>query len=276
MMPGMVDYRNDPAACLFADTEAAMVRIRRTAEAAGCRIISARPVGESNAPFVSAARSPIFIELEDGGLAGAAMPLLDWLQQEAERSGRRGVVSAPAALIDLVAASVSHTGIEHLCEASEVERLAALARAIAPAARRVCDEGDGGGTRVLQRPPDYAPDPAGPDDLDFIRAMLRARRLRDEHFPADLFADPAWDILLDLMSARLERKRVTVSSLCVAAAVPPTTALRWIAVLTERGLLVRDIDGADRRRAFVSLSDIAARALGTWLRQARRLAAEAL
>jgi DNA-binding MarR family transcriptional regulator len=106
--------------------------------------------------------------------------------------------------------------------------------------------------------------------------MLRARRLRDEHFPGDLFADPAWDILLDLMAARLERKQVTVSSLCVAAAVPPTTALRWIGVLAERGLLVRAADAADRRRAFVELSDAGARALGGWLRQARRLAAEAL
>lgn len=69
---------------------------------------------------------------------------------------------------------------------------------------------------------------------------------------------------------------MTVSSLCVAAAVPPTTALRWIGLLTERGLLVRAVDDADRRRAFVGLSDTAARALGGWLRQARRLAEEVL
>jgi DNA-binding MarR family transcriptional regulator len=142
-----------------------------------------------------------------------------------------------------------------------------------PLAARVRDDG---GARVLQPSPGYAPETSGPADLEFVRALLRARRLRDEHFPADLFADPAWDILLDLMAARLERKQVTVSSLCVAAAVPPTTALRWIGVLAERGLLVRAVDSTDRRRAFVDLSDAAARALGGWLRQARRLAAEAL
>jgi hypothetical protein len=41
----------------------------------------------------------------------------------------------------------------------------------------------------------------------------------------DLFADPGWDILLDLYAARQEGKQVSVSSLCIAAAVPPTTAL---------------------------------------------------
>ncbi len=37
-----------------------------------------------------------------------------------------------------------------------------------------------------------------------IREAIKLRRLRDSYFPADLFADPAWDILLDLFAARLE------------------------------------------------------------------------
>jgi DNA-binding MarR family transcriptional regulator len=276
MMPGMVDYRNDPTAQIFADSETAMARMRRTAEAAGCRVISELRLGDNiDAVSMALPTALILVELEDGWTGEAAIPLLDWLQQEAECRGRRGVVSAPIGLIDLVAGSATHAGIEHLCEASEADRLAAVARAVAPAAPLLRDDG-GMGARVLQRSQDYAPDTPGPADLDFIRAMLRARRLRSEHFPADLFADPAWDILLDLMAARLERTQVTVSSLCVAAAVPPTTALRWIGVLAERGLLVRAADAADRRRAFVELSDAGARALGGWLRQARQLAAEAL
>ncbi len=270
----MVDYRNDPCACVFGDTEMAMARMRRTATAAGCRIVAALPVEGSAGPFPEALPGVlVLVELEEEASGEAAVPLLDWLRQEAERGARRGVVSAPVGLIDLVSASAGHAGIEHLCGADEDERLAAIVRAGAPRASRVRDEG---GARVLQRPPDYAPDPAGPDDLHFIRAMLRARRLRDEHFPPGLFADPAWDILLDLMAARLERKPVTVSSLCVAAAVPTTTALRWISVLTERSLLVRVADRADRRRAYVELSDATARALLGWLRRARHLATETL
>nr|WP_277924321.1 winged helix DNA-binding protein [Sphingomonas sp. CROZ-RG-20F-R02-07] len=61
-------------------------------------------------------------------------------------------------------------------------------------------------------------------------------------------------MLLDLFAAELERAKVSVSSLCIAAAVAPTTALRWIARLTEAGLFERRPDPADRRRAFMALT----------------------
>lgn len=271
----MLDDHGRPIVQIFADTEAALARMRQTAEVAECRIVSMLPVDVPDPAASAAPGAAILIELDKAAAGAAAIPLLDWLQQEAERGGRRGLVSAPPELIDLVAASTGHAGIEHLCDADEAERRAAVARAVARSASRLRDAGVAD-ARVLQRSQDYAPAAAGPADLEFVRTILRARRLRDAHFPADLFADPAWDMLLDLMAARLERKQVTVSSLCVAAAVPPTTALRWIATLTERGLLVRAIDSKDRRRAFVDLSEAGARALGSWLRQARRLAAEAL
>jgi len=102
-----------------------------------------------------------------------------------------------------------------------------------------------------------------------VRAVLRTRRLRDHLFSSDLFADPAWDILLDLMAARLEGARVSVSSLCIAAAVPPTTALRWIRQLTERGLLVRQADPNDGRRVFIALSDKGADAVARWFEESR-------
>src|SRR5690606_9764038 len=107
------------------------------------------------------------------------------------------------------------------------------------------------GPRISDRPSDYVGMPvlaplggesAGLDGKEHVTAqqvrdLLRARRLRDEFLPGDLFADPAWDMLLDLFAARLEQERVSVSSLCIASAVPPTTALRWIRTLTEKGLL---------------------------------------
>jgi hypothetical protein len=94
-----------------------------------------------------------------------------------------------------------------------------------------------------------------------VRRMVRLRRTRDQFFAPDLFADPAWDMLLDLYAARLERGRVSVSSLCIAAAVPATTALRWIKSLTTAGLFERREDPHDGRRIFVALSDDATDAM---------------
>jgi DNA-binding MarR family transcriptional regulator len=87
--------------------------------------------------------------------------------------------------------------------------------------------------------------------------MIRQRRLREQFFPADLFADPAWDMLLDLYASQLERRPVSVSSLCIAAAVPATTALRWIKTMTDAGLFSREPDLNDGRRIFIDLAQSA-------------------
>lgn len=97
-----------------------------------------------------------------------------------------------------------------------------------------------------------------------VRRMLRQRRMREQYFPADLFADPAWDMLLDLYAARLERQPVSVSSLCIAAAVPATTALRWIKTMTDAGLFLRKDDPDDGRRIFIALAEGAYDALGRY------------
>jgi hypothetical protein len=106
--------------------------------------------------------------------------------------------------------------------------------------------------------------PAIPPDPQRIRHLISIRRLRDRFFSPDLFADPAWDILLDLAASRLERRSVSVSSLCIAAAVPPTTALRWIRLMTDQQLLERRADPDDARRMFVDLSDAAFDQLCGW------------
>jgi hypothetical protein len=87
-----------------------------------------------------------------------------------------------------------------------------------------------------------------------IAAILKARRLRENFFDPGLFADPAWDMLLDLYVADLEGFRLAVGSLSVGAAVPATTALRWINFLEKEGLFVRHRDPLDARRVFVSLT----------------------
>jgi hypothetical protein len=103
--------------------------------------------------------------------------------------------------------------------------------------------------------PGFAGQPALADiAAEDVRKIIRARRLRDRFFGEGVFEDPAWDMILDLFAAHLARAQVSVSSLCIAAAVAPTTALRWIAKLTDAGLFERQPDPFDRRRAFMALS----------------------
>lgn len=99
---------------------------------------------------------------------------------------------------------------------------------------------------------------------EIVRAVICARRLREKFFSADLFADPVWDMLLDLFHAQLSGFRVSVSSLCIAAAVPATTALRWLKIMTDKGLVIRHADPFDGRRMFVELSPQASLALQSY------------
>ncbi|MCT2401062.1 MarR family transcriptional regulator [Novosphingobium mangrovi (ex Huang et al. 2023)] len=90
---------------------------------------------------------------------------------------------------------------------------------------------------------------------ELARQTYDDRRRRAKIFRSeDLFGEPAWDILLDLFVAAKERRRLSVTSACIGAAVPSTTALRWIAILEKKGLLVREADPGDARRVYVKLS----------------------
>ena len=100
-----------------------------------------------------------------------------------------------------------------------------------------------------------------------LLSIIALRRLRQTHFAAELFSDPAWDILLDLALAERQQRRVSVSSLCIGAQVPTTTALRWIKHMTDSGLLVRMDDPLDARRKFVELSEETASKMREFLTQ---------
>ncbi|MXO59398.1 winged helix DNA-binding protein [Altererythrobacter salegens] len=125
----------------------------------------------------------------------------------------------------------------------------------------------GGERQLIRNPRPALPDPR------LVRQILRQRQLRAKFFDGELFADPAWDILLDLTAARAEHSRVSVTSLCIASGVPPTTALRWIGQMTSAGLLERVEDESDRRRAFIALIDKAADAMARYFAEVGRLPA---
>jgi hypothetical protein len=96
-------------------------------------------------------------------------------------------------------------------------------------------------------------------------ALIAERDKRAQFFAEELFADPAWDILLDLTLAALQQRRVTVSNLCIGAHVPQTTALRWIKMMADQGLLERQDDRLDARRKFVALAPATLKKMLTYL-----------
>ncbi|MBV9843420.1 MAG: MarR family transcriptional regulator [Sphingomonadaceae bacterium] len=268
--------------------------------ALGARCLAAVPLRAAAARLDSAALPDLVVaELDALAVAEAGAAALDALfgrLRDGVGSNRFGaVVIIPPSLVDLGAALLDCPEIELLVAPEAGERQAALATALpAPRALRVADSGTDSVAvrlgqmrdevgRIAQRLaalagvaaqplPDRAPEDGedAPVDAGLVRSIIRARRLRDAYFTADLFADPAWDMLLDLTAARMEGGDVAVSSLCIAAAVPPTTALRWIKLLSDTGLIVRRADPADRRRIFIALADAAADAMLRYLAAMQR------
>jgi hypothetical protein len=231
--------------------------------------------------------------LEVGEADGDAADELFEMLREGGESGRfASVVVLPFGLVDQAAAQLLTSDSRLLVAPDALDRRVAVAAAMPD--RRPLRVSDGGTdtsgaspselrdevARIARRlaalaaaepkmPPGLAANDARVDGA-YVRGVIRARRLRDQYFEAELFADPAWDMLLDLTAAKLEGRVVAVSSLCILAAVPPTTALRWIKILTDTGLFVRRADPADKRRIFIALAEEAADAMLCYLAAAQR------
>jgi len=107
---------------------------------------------------------------------------------------------------------------------------------------------------------------AMPTPYSFARAIYQGRQKRWSHLDDCGLGEPGWDMLLDLFIARHEGKTVRTTSLCVAAATPTTTGLRYIAMLERRGLVRRVADPEDQRVTNVTLSDQGLRTMDELLR----------
>lgn len=109
------------------------------------------------------------------------------------------------------------------------------------------------------------------EGLAFVQFAISARKLRARHLQPNLFADPAWDLLLDLYLAHLEQRRVSVSALFSSGGVPQSTNFRWLAKLEAEGLVERTEDPLDGRRAWVSLTEQAATAMRVYVAESEAL-----
>lgn len=302
---GPADFggRTNPGSPAIVAGSSAAARSRGVAqiEAAGLRLADAVSVEEAVTRIDrQAATSAVWVELDCD--QGAPLDdLLDRIDRDAEAGTYAAIVAASAALLDPVAARLTRGKVDILIDGDGGERVAALALALAlpqpggrlsdvasdnsaARLRQLSDEvgriaatlarlsgGPEGGPAHAVQPVPAPVEPPVEISRDLLRAVIRARRLRARYFTDELFADPAWDMLLDLTQAEVAQIRVPVSSLCIAAAVPATTALRWIKTLTDSGMLLRRADPHDGRRVFVELAPTTSVAMRSYFSEVGRV-----
>jgi DNA-binding MarR family transcriptional regulator len=108
-----------------------------------------------------------------------------------------------------------------------------------------------------------------PGDRGSLRAMAERlyaeRRRRDEHFPAGLFGEPAWDLLLALFIAHDDGRDLSPEEAFAAAQIEPEDGPPLIERLEAAGLVQRRRAPQDRRRAGLALTDRALNQLGDYL-----------
>jgi hypothetical protein len=287
-----IEYGPAPSALLFSETCEGAEQASLLAARAGWRVIDSAGIEHAEARLERQAAVDVVL-FDVGRGECSSFERIERSLGEGKGDDRFGCILllAPEA-VDRVPPALWDAGLDLVCEPSEAEWLEVAARAAQPRTLRLHDVGKGRALPRLQQIKEDAQRVAdaladlsaeeeaalrrddhkdAPVDAGLIRSVIRVRRLRDQYLRSDLFADPAWDMLLDLMAARLEGRRVAVSSLCIAAAVPPTTALRWIKTLSDQGLIVRVADPEDGRRVFIELSEKTAESLEAYFSHAPRI-----
>lgn len=287
-----------PPILIAASSDAARARAVRTIDASGLRIAGAVAVAEAGERLErQVSVTAVWLELDED-CGGPLDELLTRVNRDVAEGRYAAVVSASSALVDPVMARLEDSTVEFIVDADDAERAAAFAIATSSQGRplRLSDvASDRNAERLrqlsdevsriaatlarLSTGPSSAPAPVEalqadlpPLSAETIRAVLRARRLRTRYFPEELFADPAWDMLLDLLQAEISHLPVPVSSLCIAAAVPATTALRWLKTLVQQGVFIRRPDQRDGRRVFVELAPDASNALRRYFAEVGKVA----
>lgn len=94
-----------------------------------------------------------------------------------------------------------------------------------------------------------------PVELRILDALSEIDDLRMRQLDGIVEGDAAWSMLAELLRARLTRRRISVTSLCLASKSPVTTALRRIERLLEAGLVTYSLDPKDRRRKYIELTE---------------------
>jgi len=101
---------------------------------------------------------------------------------------------------------------------------------------------------------------------EVVSAAIRAWRERACYLPGELFSDPAWGMLLELLDAEIRERQVSVSRLCKASAASTSSAIRWLKALEDRGLVIRRADPLISENEFLELTPKGSTALRLYFR----------
>lgn len=134
--------------------------------------------------------------------------------------------------------------------ARELRQIADTARALAEDMRRTIEQ-DAGRREGTATSPAPRPEDAS---LRTLKLLQKLQEARSSIFGDAVMPEPAWEMLAELMRARLAGQHLSVTSLALSSKSPMTTALRRIEDLIQGGLAIRLPDPADRRRTYVELT----------------------
>lgn len=91
--------------------------------------------------------------------------------------------------------------------------------------------------------------------LETAERALTERRRRTDHFGNEkIFGEPAWDILLDLFIHQVRNEEVTVKRATVGSGASSETALRWLRVLDQEGLVCFEADPVEADTCLLHLT----------------------
>jgi DNA-binding response OmpR family regulator len=131
----------------------------------------------------------------------------------------------------------------------ELLQIADTAKALAEDMRRTIELDTG-----RREPGQAAPGRGEDSSLRTLRLLQKLQEARSSIFGEAVMPEPAWEMLAELMRARLANQHLSVTSLALSSKSPMTTALRRIEDLIQGGLAARMPDPADRRRTYVELT----------------------
>jgi CheY-like chemotaxis protein/DNA-binding MarR family transcriptional regulator len=135
--------------------------------------------------------------------------------------------------------------------ARELQQIADTAKALAEDMRRTIENDSGRREGSPAAPTTARPEEAS---LRTLKLLQKLQEARSSIFGEAVMPEPAWEMLAELMRARLAGQHLSVTSLALSSKSPMTTALRRIEDLIQGGLAARMPDPADRRRTYVELT----------------------